>query len=413
MTKDRLVRLLVALALIGVPLAAWLSWPVRSAPPAVDAASTATVRRGAFIRSVRVAGTVEAVRASTIIVPRLTGQTTPSLVITRLVGGGRRVRAGDVLVEFDRQDQTRIALDRRAEFLDLEDQIRKKRAEQAAARAADETALKQAENDVARAEIEARKNPVLPRIEAEKNGLALEQAKARLAQLGTTFALKRRAAEAELRILEIRRDRARSAWRHAEQNADRMAVRAPFEGLAVLKSIFKGSQMAEVQEGDEVRPGVPVVDVVDPSRMQVRARIGQADGGLVSVGQPARVELDAYPGLVFDGRVEQVAPLAVPSTLTPKVRTFVATISIAGTHASMMPDLSAAADITVEQYHGVLLLPREAVAIEPDGAWVRLRRGRSFERQAIAIGSASADLVVVTSGLAEGALVARRVMGEP
>lgn len=382
-------------------------------PSSLTDPATVTVRRGSFVRGVRVAGTVEALRASTIMVPRLAGQTTPSLVITRLVGAGRRVRAGDVLVEFDRQDQTRIALDRRAEFLDLEEQIRKKRAEQAAARAADETALKQAENDVARAEIEVRKNPVLPRIEAEKNGLTLEQAKARLTQLGTTFALKRRAAEAEVRILEIRRDRARNAWRHAEQNADRMAVRAPFDGLAVLKSIFKGSQMAEVQEGDDVRPGVPVVDVVDPSRMQVRARISQADGGLVSVGQPARVELDAYPGLVFDGRVEQLAPLAVPSTLTPKVRAFVATISIAGTHASLMPDLSAAADITVEQYDGVLLLPREAVAIEPDGAWVRLRRGRSFERQAIAIGSASTELVVVTSGLAEGAVVARRVRGEP
>jgi hypothetical protein len=42
------------------------------------------------------------------------------------------------------------------------------------------------------------------------------------------------------------------------------------------------------------------------------------------------------------------------------------------------------------------------------GEAVRLSRGRSFERQPIAIGSLSADLVVVASGLAEGAVVARR-----
>ena len=58
----------------------------------------------------RLAGTVEAVRAFSVNAPRLTGQSfnTP-LVITRLVAGGARVAAGDVLVEFDPQDQQRAA----------------------------------------------------------------------------------------------------------------------------------------------------------------------------------------------------------------------------------------------------------------------------------------------------------------
>jgi hypothetical protein len=404
MTHMSTGRRLAVVALLGGTLGAGtLGLAQSSGRP-----TTVAVRRGVFVRSVRVAGTVEAVRAATVIVPRMVGQTTPSLVLTRLVPGGSRVHPGDMLVEFDRQDQTRAAFDRRAEYLGLEEQIRKRRAELAAARAADETALTQAENDVARARLDVTKNRMLPRVEAEKNELALEEAGARFAQLGATFELKRRAAEAELRMLEIRRDRARNAMRHAEENVRRMTVHAPFEGLAVLKSVFKGSQMAEVQEGDELRPGVPVLDVVDPSEMRVRVRIGQADGGFVAVGQAARVLLDAYPDLAFDGRVEQVAPLAVPSSLTPKVRVFVATISIAGAHPNLMPDLSAAADIAVERQDSVLLLPRDAVAVDPGGAWVRLSRGRSFERQAIVTGSASADLVVVASGLADGAVVARR-----
>ena len=56
---------------------------------------------------------------------------------------------------------------------------------------------------MARAKLEMRKNELLPRVEAEKNSLALQQAEARFTQLRTTFGLKRVAAEADLRILEI------------------------------------------------------------------------------------------------------------------------------------------------------------------------------------------------------------------
>jgi multidrug resistance efflux pump len=328
-----------------------------------------------------------------------------------MVKGGTRVKAGDVLVEFDPQDQVRNAFDRRTDFQDLEQQIRRLQAEQAASFAADETAVKQAENDVGRAQLEVRKNRVLPTIEAEKNDLALEEAQARLAQVRQARALKQKTALADMRILEIRLERSGRALHHAEQNTGLMVVRAPFEGLAVVQPTFKGSAMTELLEGDEVRPGMPIVNVVDPSAMQVRARVNQADVGSMSVGQPARVSLDAYPGLVFNGQVTQLAPLAITSSMTSAVRSFVALITVQGSDPNLMPDLSAAVDITVERRDGCLLLPREAVGLETAGAWVRLRRGGSFVRQPVVVGEVGVDQVVVASGVAEGAAVARRAAG--
>ncbi len=322
---------------------------------AITVALAAAVLRGApastIVRTLRITGTTEAVRSTTIVAPRLAGQGN-TLVITKLSEAGRHVRAGDTLVEFDRQDQVRNAQDRRAEYQDLEQQIMKKRAEVSAARAADQTALAQAEHDVDRAKIEVSKNELLPKIEAEKNSLALEQASAKLDALRRTFVLKQRAADADVRILEIQRDRALQAMRHAERNAQLMAVAAPFDGLVVLKQTWRGGEMGDLQEGDDVRSGMPILDVVDPGRMQVRARVNQADIGLVAVGERARIRLDAYDDLVFDGRVEQVSPLAVASTLTPKVRAFVALISIAGTHPNLMPDLSAAVDLEIPSNGG-------------------------------------------------------------
>ncbi len=382
-----------------------------SSSPASDASSTVTVKRGTFVRRVRVAGNTEAMRASAAIVPRMSGQSSSTLVITTLVKGGSKVRRGDVLVEFDRQDQARAAFDRRAEFLDLEQQIKRQQADQAAARATDETGLNAAENDVERAKLEVLKNKFLPGIEAEKNTLALEQAQARLAEITTTFALRRKAAEADRRILEIRRDRSRNALEHAEKNADKMTLYAPFEGLAVLQSNFRGSQQTQVQEGDEVRPGLPVVSVVDPTSMRVRVRVNQTDSASVAIGQPARISLDAYPGLEFDGRVDQVAPLAVPSSLTPTVRGLVAVVAVHGSHASLMPDLSAAVDIAVERRDNVLIVPREAVRIEAGQASVLARAGGGFEKKTVVLGPISADQAVVASGLDEGAVIARRAAG--
>jgi len=402
------LRAVLAAGVLAVTLGASTSATPRASAPDEG---TVTLQRGTFERRLRLAGTVEAVRVATAVAPRLSGQSAMALTITRLVAGGSRVKTGDVLVEFDPQEQARAAFDRRAEYLDLEEQIRKKIADQAAARASEESTLEQAANDVARATLETEKNPLLAAIDAEKNTLALEQARARLAQLEAASPLKQRAAAADRRILEIRRDRARQAMLHAEQNTSLMTIRAPFDGLAVLKSTFKGSQMAEVQEGDQVRPSVPLVDVVDSTAMRVRARVNQADCAMVTPGQAARVLLDAYPDLGFAGRIEMVSPLGVPSSLTPKVREFVEIVSISGHHARLMPDLSAAVDVAVERIDNVLVLPREAVSIEADGAWVRLARGGSFLRQAITIGAVNPDQVVVAAGLKEGAVVARRALG--
>ena len=129
---------------------------------------------------------------------------------------------------------------------------------------------------------------MLPKIQAEKNNLAFEEAEAKLKQLQETYELKRRAAAADIRILEIRRDRSETNMKQAEANAERMLIASPLPGVAVVKTTFKnGGNMVEFMEGDEVRPGQPVVEVVNPAVMRVRARVNQADMNDLRVG-PAR-----------------------------------------------------------------------------------------------------------------------------
>jgi multidrug efflux pump subunit AcrA (membrane-fusion protein) len=409
--RARAVQAFVWLA--GISAAAALVAVVRLPGAGVSAqmnpqrTSSYTVVRRDFVKGVRLSGTVEAIQSMTVAAPRLTGPNTNSLVITRLVRPGSRVEPGQLIVEFDRQQQLTNALDRRAELQDLEQQIRKREAQERAAAARDEGEIQTAESTQARAELEMVKNEMIPKIHAEKNTNALEQAKATLRQLRATFDLKREAAEADLRILRIRRDRAANAMRQAETNADRMAIKAPIGGMAVLKTVWKGNTMAEVQEGEEVRAGVPVVDIVNPNAMRVRARVNQADINALQVGQRVAVGLDAYPDLHFPGSIAQISPLGITSTLSPKVRQFIVLVEVQGSHPNLMPDLTASLDVELARLPRALVVPRDAIRHDGERAFVRLQRGSGSEDRDVTIAAASHHEAVVAAGLDEGAVILR------
>jgi HlyD family secretion protein len=293
----------------------------------------------------RLKGTTEAVQSRAILAPLLAGQQVPTLTIIRLASPGTRVQQGDLLVEFDRQAQMRDFVDKQAEYKKLVDQIAEEQAKENAARAKDETELKQAEDNLGKAELEVQKAELVSRIDAEKNQETLDESKATFDQLRETFDLKRKAAQAAIRILEIQRDRTYQTMMHAQANADLMQIRSPIDGVAVLNTIWKQGTMGEVQEGDQVRPGVPFMQVVNPAAMQVRVLANQEDFPSLRVGQAAKVRLDAYPEMVFPAKLEQLAPVAEGGDFSNKLRVFAVIVGIEGNDPKLMPDLSAAVDV--------------------------------------------------------------------
>jgi len=297
----------------------------------------------------RLKGTTEAVQSRAILAPVLSGQQVPTLTIIRLAPGGTRVKAGDLLAEFDRQAQIRDFMDKQAEYAKLVDQVAQEQAKEVAARAKDETELKAAEDNLRKAELEIQKEEIISKIDAEKYKENLEEAKATLTQLRQTFDLKRRAALAAIKILEIQRDRTQQTMMHAQSNADLMQMRSPIDGVVVLNTIWKQGTMGEVQEGDQIEPGSPFLQVVDPAAMQVRVAANQEDFPQLQVGQTATVRLDAYPELVFPAKIDQLAPIGERGSFSERVRVFSVIVSIQGNDPKLMPDLSAAVDVNTRK----------------------------------------------------------------
>ena len=293
----------------------------------------------------RLNGTTEAVHMRAIVAPMLASESFGTLTVTRLTASGTQVRKGDPLAEFDRQAQMRQFMDKQAEYMDFVNKTASAQAKEVADRAKDETEIGQAESGWSKAGLEMQKVELLSKIDAEKAQQTLEEAKATLQQLRTTFELKRQAAQASIRLLEIQRDRARQVMDHAQANAALMQIRSPIDGVVVLNTIWKQGKMGEVQEGDQVRAGVTFMQVVDPSQMQVRASVNQEDFLGLRIGLPARIHLDAYPEMLFAGKLEEMAPIARSGDFSPKLRAFSVVFSIDGNDARLMPDLSAAVDV--------------------------------------------------------------------
>ncbi len=307
----------------------------------------------ARLSAIRLTGKTQAVRSRAILAPLLAGQQVGTLTIVKLAASGSRVKQGDLLVEFDRETQLRDFIDKKAQSDDQNGKVMEAQAAEVAAKSKDETDIEQAETALSKAELEIQKVELLSRIDAEKAREDLDEARATLIQLKETFDLKRKAAQAAIRVLEIQRDRTRETMLHAQTNAALMQIRSPIDGVVVFNTIWKQGNMGEVQEGDQIRPGVPFMQVVDPSIMQVHVLVNQEDLAKLTIGQSAQVHLDAYPDLALPGQLESIDPMGKPGDFSSRMRNFSATFSIKGADPRLMPDLSAAVDIQAQQFNTV------------------------------------------------------------
>jgi HlyD family secretion protein len=318
---------------------------IRSSLPSASVSSDSN-------QSLRLKGMTEAVEKRKIQTPLIAGERAGTLTIVKLTPAGTMVKRGDLLVEFDRQAQLRDFIDKQAASNDLINKVAAAEQTEDAAKAKDLTEMKEAEDNLGKAELEIQKVEILSRIDTEKAQENLDEAKATFAQLQQTFDLKRKAAAASIRILQIQLDRNRETMEHAETNAALLQIHSPLDGIVVLNTIWKQGSMGEVQEGDQVRPGVAFMEVVDPSRMEVQVPVNQEDLSSLKIGQNASVRLDAYPGLSFPAQLENIGPMGRGGNFSNKVRTFSAVFSVVGHDPRLMPDLSAAVDLVPEKRSG-------------------------------------------------------------
>mgnify|MGYP003920320819 CR=1 FL=1 len=307
--KRALVRASIVAAVVA---AGWGSYRlVRQIPERQREVPTTRVRRGDVVVRTFSRGELRAVRSVTLIAPNLFG----TVQVTKLAPLGAFAREGDLVVEFDDAEVLSRLEEKQLELEQIGERIKKAEADLAIRRNQDEVELLRARYAVRRAELEVKRNELLSAIDAKKNILNLEEAKRRLDKLKSDIESRRKQAEAELAVLREERNKAELELAREQQRLRQVKLLAPMSGLVAIRQqrtgfFFAGTQLPDIREGDELRPGMPVVDILDLSELEVVARVGELDRANLHEGQQVLIRLDALPDKTIQGKIKTLSGTA-------------------------------------------------------------------------------------------------------
>ena len=152
-----------------------------------------------------------------------------------------------------------------------------------------------------------------------------------------------------------------------------------------------------VDPGAFVSQNVPIVDVVEISTVRLVANVVEKDLKELQTGNATRVEVDAFPGEVFMGRIARVSPVLDPATRTAPIE-----IEIPNSAARLKPGMYARVSVTTSTRKQALVVPATAVVDLGGRRGVFTPLNESAVFRALDLGTEQQDIVEVLGGLAEG-----------
>jgi Cu(I)/Ag(I) efflux system membrane fusion protein len=177
--------------------------------------------------------------------------------------------------------------------------------------------------------------------------------------------------------------------------ADSVPIRSPAEGYVTARNVVPGAA---------IQAGAPLFEVADLSKVWLLADVFERDAARLRVGQKASLELTAYPGERFAGRVQFIYPTLNPSTRTLRVRLEFA--NHAGpSGVKLRPGMYGNVALELPAASG-LVIPSEALVDTGEHQYVFVAKpeGR-FEPRTVRVGGRAGDKVQIADGLAEGETV--------
>ena len=340
--KGLIVALLALLVVAGI----WGFTALTGASTTIDPAKIALVERGTMRRSVVATGKVEPITKVEI-------KSKANGIIERLyVDVDQLVQPGQVLAELDRENLTA--------------RLRQARANLQAAEAAQEGAAAQLKKDEIQAESPdvafARRNAeraqqlfdqkLVSQSSLDDAKSALEQALNRQqAAQGQLVISRAKVSEAVANIAQ-----SRAAAENAEEDLANATIKAPIRATVLTRDVEIGSPVSSILNLGA--NGTLVFTLGDIERVFVRGKVDEADIGRVRIGQPASITTETFRDRVFQGRVTQISPIGVDKD---NVTTFEVKVSIDNPGKELKANMTANAEIILEEFPNSLLVPESGV----------------------------------------------------
>jgi HlyD family secretion protein len=166
--------------------------------------------------------------------------------------------------------------------------------------------------------------------------------------------------------------------------------------MGLIKAPFTGTvTVVNGMVGDQVSPGTEAFRIDDLTHMQVDVQVSEVDINSAQIGQPVTLTFDAISGIVYNGKVVEIAQTG---DLVQGAVNFTVTVELTNADANVKPGMTAAVTITIKQLNNVLLVPNRAVRLVNNQRVVYVIRNGQTTEIPITLGSTADTVSEVVSG---------------
>jgi len=184
----------------------------------------------------------------------------------------------------------------------------------------------------------------------------------------------------------------------SKANLERTRLVAPFDGIIAKINGELGEFVTPSPPGI---PTPPAVDLIDNNCLYISAPIDEVDAAKVSVGQPVRISLDAFPDKTFGGKIRRIAPFVLEIEKQARTVDVEAEFTRPEDYARLLGGYSADLEIILATRPNVLRIPTEAL-MEDDHVLVFSTDESKLRIRKVKVGLSNWKLTEITSGLKEG-----------
>src|SRR5437660_9418803 len=357
----------------------------------IDASKLGDVKRETIDKNVVATGKVEPITKAEI------KSKASGIVKKILVDAGQTVKAGQVLMELDREE--------------IQARVRQARAQLAGAEA--NLKVTQADSERAKVDAEAPDVPLLKRNYERAQQMAREGvfSEAQLDDAEKNYKMaknKQDVAKANLLVskskftqaaAQVEQDKA--ALEQNEEQYNYATITSPIDGVVLSRDVEVGDAVSSILVLGS--SATLIMTLGDISEVYVKGKVDESDIGKVYLGQPARIKVESFKDKTFNGKVTKITPMGVEKD---NVTTFEVRVSIQNPGGELKAEMTANAEIILEEHKNVLQIPEGAILYDKDKkASVEIPDPKGKEgknKVAVNIGISNGAKTEVLSGLKEG-----------
>lgn len=207
--------------------------------------------------------------------------------------------------------------------------------------------------------------------------------------------------QAKLRQARAQVQQAQASLKQLNEQLSYTTILAPMDGVMLSRDVETGDAVSSILVLGST--ATLVMTEGDTSSVYVQGKVDEADIAHVYLGQLARIKVESFRGRTFLGKVTKIAPMGVEKD---NVTTFEVRVSINNPGGELKAQMTANAEILLDEHKNVLTVPENAVIYDSNrNAFVAVpdkSQKNGFRKLPVKIGLSNGSVTEILSGLREG-----------